>query len=500
MINYLQWCRLKEMAERDHLTAAQIARVLGLAARTVRKWLKEPYRQRKRVQRASVLDPFKGQIMGMLKEHPYSAVQVLAMLEDQGFSGGITTVKDYIQQIRPRGQEAYLTLAFAPGECAQVDWGSWEMIGVGSTRRRLSFFVMVLGYSRLLYVEFTLAQSQEHFLAAHRRAFEYFGGVPAKIMCDNCKTAVLSHPHGLAPLLNPRYADFAGHYGFTVKACNVRKANEKGIVENAVGYVKHNFLAGRPIVEFTSLNPAVALWLEQTANVRLHGRTRRRPVDLFVAEKPLLKALPVHPYDCGSIDTALVNSQFRVRVDGNRYSVPAVYAGRKLVIKLYPERLCLYDGEKLVAEHLRSYDRAQDIENPEHARPVLERKRRADEQQLLKRFLTLSPQAEAYYRQLAERKLSWRLHVRKIVALADVYGAEKVARALADALVYQAFSSDYIACILEQRERRLPDPGPLHLARKQDLLDLQMPAPDLSIYHTDEPQPEEGNRTDETKA
>ena len=199
MINYLQWCRLKEMAERDHLTAAQIARVLGLAARTVRKWLKEPYRQRKRVQRASVLDPFKGQIMGMLKEHPYSAVQVLAMLEDQGFSGGITTVKDYIQQIRPRGQEAYLTLAFAPGECAQVDWGSWEMIGVGSTRRRLSFFVMVLGYSRLLYVEFTLAQSQEHFLAAHRRAFEYFGGVPAKIMCDNCKTAVLSHPHGLAP-------------------------------------------------------------------------------------------------------------------------------------------------------------------------------------------------------------------------------------------------------------------------------------------------------------
>lgn len=500
MIDYLQWCRLKEMAERDHLTAAQIARGLGLAARTVRKWLKEPYRQRKRVQRASVLDPFKGQIMGMLKEHPYSAVQVLTMLEDQGFSGGITTVKDYIQQIRPRHQEAYLTLAFAPGECAQVDWGSWEMIGVGNTRRRLSFFVMVLGYSRLLYVEFTLAQSQEHFLAAHRRAFECFGGVPAKIMCDNCKTAVLSHPHGLAPLLNPRYADFAGHYGFTVKACNVRKANEKGIVENAVGYVKHNFLAGRPIGEFTSLNPAVALWLEQTANVRLHGRTRRRPVDLFVAEKAMLKALPVHPYDCASIDTALVNSQFRVRVDGNRYSVPAAYAGRKLVIKLYPERLCLYDGEKLVAEHLRSYDRAQDIENPEHARPVLERKRRADEQQLLKRFLTLSPQAEVYYRQLAERKLSWRLHVRKIVALAEVYGAEKVARALADALVYQAFSSDYIACILEQRERRLPDPGPLHLARKQDLLDLQMPAPDLSIYHTDEPQPEEGNRTDETKA
>lgn len=127
MINYEQWCRLKQLAERDHLSAAQIARALGLAARTVRKWLKESYRPRKRIERASVLDPFKGQVMGMLKEHPYTAVQVLTVLRDQGFNGGITIVKDYIQQIRPRGQEPYLTLAFAPGECAQVDWGSWEI-------------------------------------------------------------------------------------------------------------------------------------------------------------------------------------------------------------------------------------------------------------------------------------------------------------------------------------------------------------------------------------
>ena len=500
MINYLQWCRLKELAERDHLNAAQIARELGLAARTVRKWLQEPYRPRQRVSRASVLDPFKGQIMGLLKQHPYSAVQVLALLRDQGFRGGITIVKDYIQQIRPHGQPAYLTLAFAPGECAQVDWGSWEMIDVGNTRRRLSFFVMVLGYSRMLYVEFSLGQSQEHFLSAHRHAFEFFGGVPAKIMCDNCKTAVLGHPHGLTPLLNPRYADFAGHYGFTVRACNVRQANEKGIVENAVGYVKHNFLAGRPIGEFASLNPAVALWLEQTANVRLHGRTRRRPVDLFVAEQSLLKLLPPHPYDCATIQTALVNSQFRVRVDGNRYSAPAAYAGRKILLKLYSERLCLYAGDKLVAEHLRSYDRGQDIENTEHAQPVLERKRRADEQHLLQRFFALSPQAETYYRHLAERKLSWRLHLRKIVALADVYGAEKVARALADALVYQAFSSEYIANILEQRDRRLPDPGPLHLTRQQDLLDLQMPDPDLSIYETPDTPTHPGDNPNEAKA
>jgi transposase len=336
------------------LSAAQIARALGLAARTARKGLKEPYRPRKRIERASALDPFKGQIMGLLKEHPYTAVQVLTLLRDPGFNGGIAIVKDSIQQIRPRGQEPYLTLSFAPGERAQVDGGSWHMIPVGNTRRRLSFFVMVLGYSRMLYVEFTLGQSQEHFLACHRHAFEFFGGAPAKIMRDNCKTAVLSHPKGLAPMLNPRYADFAARYGFTVKTCNVRKANEKGIVENAAGYVKHNFLSGRPISQFDSLNPAAALWLEQIANARIHGRTRRRPADLFVAEKPMLKPLPPHAYDSATIDSAPVDRQFRVRVDANRYSVPAAYAGRKLLLKLYPERLCLYDGEKLAAEHLRS--------------------------------------------------------------------------------------------------------------------------------------------------
>lgn len=493
MIDYPTWSRMQELHEGDKLSAAQIARELGLAPRTVRTWLGQPYRLRQTARRTSKLDPFKGRIMGWLQQHRYSAVQILALLREEGFDGGSTIVKDYIQQVRPSHTEAYLTLSFAPGECAQVDWGSWDMITVGNTRRRLSFFVMVLGYSRMMYVEFTLGQSQEHFLSCHRHAFECFGGVPEKVMCDNCKTAVLSHPRGVTPMLNPHYADFAAHYGFTVKACNVGKGNEKGIVENAVGYVKHNFLRGRPLTQFASLNPAIRVWLDQTANVRIHGRTRQRPVDLFLAEKPALKALPIHPYDCALIKSALVNTQFRVRVEGNRYSVPGRYAGRKLLLKLYSDRLALYDGQTLVAEHLRSYERGLDIENPEHAKPVLERKRRANEQQIFKRFLALSPRAENYYRQLAERKLSWRTHLRKILALAEVYGAEKVARALDDALEYQAFSSEYIANILEQREHRLPEPGPLNLIRKQDQLEIDLPAPDLSIY--DDKQGEENDET-----
>ena len=109
----------------------------------------------------------------------------------------------------PRRQAAFLTLAFAPGECAQVDWGSFGSVPVGQTHRRLSFFVMVLCYSRMLYVEFTVSQTMEHFLACHQHAFEFFGGIPHKVMVDNLKSAVLKRALGEAPVFNPKYLDFA---------------------------------------------------------------------------------------------------------------------------------------------------------------------------------------------------------------------------------------------------------------------------------------------------
>jgi transposase len=127
-------------------------------------------------------------------------------------------------------------LTFAPGECAQVDWGCFGSVPVGNSRRQLSFFVMVLCYSRLLYVEFTLSPQMEQFLAGHLHAFEYSGArVPEKVMVDNLKSAVLRRLTGEAPVFNPRYRDFAAYAGFTSKPCNVGKGNEKGRVESAGG-------------------------------------------------------------------------------------------------------------------------------------------------------------------------------------------------------------------------------------------------------------------------
>jgi hypothetical protein len=169
-------------------------------------------------------------------------------------------------------------------------------------------------------------------------------------------------------------------------------------------------------------------------------------------------------------------------VDANRYSVPAEHAGAPVTLKLYPGHVCIYRQEKLIARHVRSYDRHQDIEDPDHPRALLQQRRKAADQKLLQRLLALTPRAERFYQALAERRLNVTHHVRKIVALSEIYGAEAAARAIDDALEFEAFSCEYIANLLEQRRRVLPEPGALHVTRRQDLLELELPEPDMTVY------------------
>jgi len=239
MLKYEAYCQIRDHLTRQHLSVAQTARALGLDVRTVAKWANvESFRPRTAGKRGSKLDAHKGQIVRWLDAHPYSAQQIYQRLGELGFEGGITLVKDYVQRIRPRTPAAFLKLDFAPGEVAQVDWGEYGSIAVGSTRRRLSFFLMVLAYSRRMYLEFTVSQTMAFFLQCHERAFAAFGGVPQRVMVDNLKSAVLSRLVGQTPVFNAKYLDFSRHWGFEISACNVRSGNEKGRVENGVGYVK----------------------------------------------------------------------------------------------------------------------------------------------------------------------------------------------------------------------------------------------------------------------
>lgn len=489
MIDYHGFCQIQHLHAHQGLNASQIARALTLDPRTVAYWLtQEHFRPRKQRQRPSKLDPFKKEIGRMLERYPYAAAQVFQRLREQGFDGGYSIVKAYVGTVRPRQQAACLTLACAPGECAQVDWGSFGSVPVGPTHRQLSFFVMVLCYSRMMYVEFTVSQTMEHFLACHQHAFAFFGGIPHKVMVDNLKSAVLKRALGEAPVFNPQYLDFATHSGFTITPCHVGKGNEKGRVEHGVGYVKKHFLAGLALPDCSALNPAARHWLDTVANVRLHGETREQPTVLWHTERPSLRPLPLYPCEIATVSQVRASRQCRITVETNRYSVPAQYAGHALTLKTSPDRLCLSLGEKLIARHARRDERHTEVEDPDHPKPLLEQRKKARDQKVFMRFLALSPQAEAYYLQLEARRLNPHHHVRNMVALSDIYAPEAVSRAMEDAFVYEAFSSEYIANLLEQRARFTPEASALHLTRRGDLLDVSLAPPDLSMYHT-KPQP-----------
>ena len=173
MIDYQTYCQIRHLLTEKKLGLRQIARELKLGLNTVRKWARrESFKPAAIPQRPSKLDPFKGDIVRLLEQHAYSAQQILQQLKERGFQGRYTIIKDFVRQVRPKPRPAFLTLHFAPGECAQVDWGCAGSVPVGSTQRRLSFFIMVLAFSRKMYLEFTLAETLEHFLSCHQHAFE----------------------------------------------------------------------------------------------------------------------------------------------------------------------------------------------------------------------------------------------------------------------------------------------------------------------------------------
>ena len=188
------------------------------------------------------------------------------------------------------------------------------------------------------------------------------------------------------------------------------------------------------------------------------------------------------PYDIGRIASQRASKQFRVALDTNHYSVPAEYASQRVTVKAYPERVCIYHQDKLIARHVRSYDRRMDIEDPDHPKALLAQRRNAREQRLLMQFLSLSRHAQVYVEGIEQRRANPRHHLRKIVALSEIYGVDALDRAIQDGIAFAAYSCEYIANILEMRARETPEPGALHLTRRQDLLDIEITAPDLSLY------------------
>jgi transposase len=482
------------------LSVRAVARRLGVHRRVVRRALAEAGNRAcgRGRPRPSLLDPHRVWIRTLLERHPDLPAQRLWSLlrSEHGFTGGVTIVRQCVNRLRPQQPQAHFTLAFAPGESAQADWGVWNRLEVEGTARRLSFFVMVLAHSRMLYAELSLGEAMEHWLACHRHAFEFFGGVPQKVRVDRCKTAVSGLDCAGRPLVAADYAAFARHYGFAVDPCAAYSPNQKGRVESGVGYLRTAFLAGREVCALPALAAALRDWLTNEANVRLHGATGKRPAEVFAAEeRHRLKPLPPVPAPCCVCRQTVADSRFRVTVDTNRYSVPARFASRRLMLERYADRVVLLDptAGTPVADHPRSYGRKQDVCDPQHERDLVLRTRHAADRRLLEDFLALGPAAAPYLAGLQEHRPDWRSHLRRINALAGVHGRDSAARVLADALEHRAFGADYVLSILNVRARGLPEPGPLHVTRRQDLLELAVPEPDFDVYDL-EPDPAKETR------
>ncbi|GAB7389254.1 IS21-like element ISMac9 family transposase [Bacillaceae bacterium] len=358
---------IKEMKRRG-MSISQIAEELGRDRKTIRKWLQEssPGSYQRTTNRKSKLDPYKDYIRQRMEEGCFNAVVLFDEIKAQGYDGGLTTLRYFMRPLRPtiiaKATERFET---SPGYQAQVDWGQFTVHWLGK-KKQIDAFVMVLGYSRMMYVEFTEDQKLETLMGCHWRAMQYFGGITQTCLYDNMKTVVVGRDDRGEMIWNERFAQFALHYGFQLRCCQPYRARTKGKVENGIGYVRKNFWPRvRTFTGLEDLNRQVRVWLDTVANVRIHGTTHEVPVERWRKEQ--LKPLNLIPFEWAERHTRKVSNDALVSYQANRYSVPYAYVGQEVHIQDDKRgMLRIYQGEKLIAEHVKAAGHHQVITQKKH--------------------------------------------------------------------------------------------------------------------------------------
>lgn len=357
MLNQEDYIMIKTLNKRG-VYNKDIAAELNVHPRTVSRALKRgeaPKRTRKK--RSSKLDAYKPTIDRLLEEGVWNAVVILREIQAQGYDGGSTILRDYIQPKREQRQsKATVRFETPPGRQLQTDWGeiTTEIAGVET---KVYFIVNLLGYSRRFHFWCTDSLDAEHTYEGLIRSFEYFGGVTEEVLVDNQKTAVLRHPVETGPTFNPRFLDLAQHYGFLPRACKPYRARTKGKDERMVGYIKqHFFVRYRSFESWAHLNQLAEQWLCEEADPRVHGTLKEVVSERFENEKPFLLPLSAARYDTAYIQNRQVGWDAYIDVKGNRYSVPDHLTGKTVRVHIgLDDHLRIYADETLVAHHrLRS--------------------------------------------------------------------------------------------------------------------------------------------------
>lgn len=332
-------------------SAYAIGKELGISKNTAKKYIKQPAVQHglKGKTRPSKLDPFKPQIDGLLKQGIFNCVVILERLQSNGYTGGITILKDYVRQFRPpKNNPAVRRYETLPGKQAQMDWGITHYIDEKGVVHKTPAFAMILGSSRTRYVEFTKRCDFYSLVRCMVNAFEYFGGVPEIVLTDRMKTVIDGSEAG-KPIWNSKFEDFAADMGFVPKVCRVRRPQTKGKVERLIDYVKDNFLPGRQFTDLEDLNLQALEWCNHV-NSKVHGTTGQIPLEALKYES--LQVLPDKVIrDKYRWETRKVTRDGFVSFDGARYGVPWQYSGKELRVRICGDFFEAYDGEVIIAHH-----------------------------------------------------------------------------------------------------------------------------------------------------
>lgn len=445
-----EWIMLKTLLD-EGVPQTRIADLLQIDRRTVARHLEdaEPPKH-ERASRSSVLDPFKDHIQRRLAKYDLTAMKLFAEVQAQGYHGSYPIVQRYVHQIRPpKIQPAFVRFETEPGQQGQVDWSPFGRIRHLGQSRKLSCFALVLGYSRVLYGEFTVSEDLPTLVQCHLNAFRYVGGVPRELLYDQMKTVVLSwSPDHIE--WNPQFADFAKTFGFDPRVCRPRRAQTKGKIERPFGYITDSFFAGLDIDHLTldELNAQFRHWLDHVANVRVHRTTQCVPFDRLKEEK--LLPVPDRTYLVELVETRKSHKDCHLEYHGNRYSVPFQYARRELTVRAQGDQLRIFDGEKLIATHRLSQQKHQMITDPDHfsgiSRPVYASNRQAVQDQ----FVATFPRTEAFVQGVIRLKGGNATHhLAQILALVNEYPAATVTAAIWRALDYGAFTAKHVRKICE---------------------------------------------------
>lgn len=313
MLRLEEWVDVVSM-HKAGISIREIARTLGVSRNTVRATLRRdgpPEYQRRRM--PSKLDAHKDYLLERLREFPELTVERLFReICARGYVGQISIVKDFTRPHRVPRRSAVVRFETPPGEQAQCDYAELGIHEVRGVTVRVYAFVMLLSFSRHLYVEFSTSCASEAFLSAHARAFAYFGGMPRHVLYDNAKVVALRHSRTVVTF-NEALLDFAGRFGFRPQLCRPYRPQTKGKVERTIGYVKDAFLVGRIFTDLEDMNVQMLSWLENEANVREHATTGVRPVDRLPLEglTPITEALPWMPTRPLAPPHALARPPFR---------------------------------------------------------------------------------------------------------------------------------------------------------------------------------------------